>query len=290
MKFQILWVLILLMASCAPQSTPTEELDALPPDTAVTSPPLDNMPTNEPYVNPFGPKPGDDTLSRSNAFVNEKSLVIRESYPPQVSLSLNGDLPTPCHELRAEIAPPDPDNKILVDVYSVVDPSVACAQVLHEALGPFDLRRLLARPPALAFAPAVAAFGLLPPQPADALADIYRASDLVAVPSYNESFGLVALEAQACGTPVVAAAVGGLPVAVRDGVSGVLVDGHRTEQWAGALSSVALDRGLRHRLAGHAREHAATFSWTRTTESLLDAYAQAKLAFNRSLRTEEVTA
>ncbi|WP_407691296.1 D-inositol-3-phosphate glycosyltransferase [Saccharopolyspora mangrovi] len=130
----------------------------------------------------------------------------------------------------------------------------------------------------------------LPPRGGKRLAQVYRAADVVAVPSHNESFGLVALEAQACGTPVVAAAVGGLPVAVRDGVSGVLVDGHRTEQWAEALSSVALDRGLRHRLAGNAREHATTFSWTRTTESLLDAYEQAKLAFNRSLRTEEVTA
>lgn len=131
MRFQILLLLILLMASCAPQLDPTSEPGAMPPDTAVTSPPLDNMPTNEPNVSPLAPKPGDDKLSRSNVYINEKSLLIRESYPPQISLSINGDLPTPCHELRAEIASPDPDNKIMVEVYSVVDPTVACAQVLE---------------------------------------------------------------------------------------------------------------------------------------------------------------
>src|SRR5256886_365550 len=57
----------------------------------------------------------------------------------------------------------------------------------------------------------------LPPQPGAVLADVYRAADVVAVPSHNESFGLVALEAQACGTPVVATAVGGLRVAVAAG-------------------------------------------------------------------------
>ena len=62
--------------------------------------------------------------------------------------------------------------------------------------------------------------------PQHELADWYRAADVTVVPSHNESFGLVALESQACGTPVVAAAVGGLRTAVRDGVSGVLVDGH----------------------------------------------------------------
>ncbi|GAA4858936.1 D-inositol-3-phosphate glycosyltransferase [Saccharopolyspora cebuensis] len=130
----------------------------------------------------------------------------------------------------------------------------------------------------------------LPPQGGDDLARVYRAADVVAVPSYNESFGLVALEAQACGTPVVAASVGGLPVAVADGVSGLLVPGHGTEQWAEALASVATRPRWRAELAAHATEHAATFSWERTTEALLDTYAEAKRAFHSRLRIEEATA
>ncbi|MER7013255.1 D-inositol-3-phosphate glycosyltransferase [Saccharopolyspora sp. NPDC000359] len=130
----------------------------------------------------------------------------------------------------------------------------------------------------------------LPPRSGAALAAVYRAADVIAVPSYNESFGLVALEAQACGTPVVAAAVGGLPVAVDDGVSGLLVDGHRTGQWADALGTVVLDPQLRGRLAAGTTAHAARFSWRNTTEALLDAYAQAKMAFHAQLRIQEVTA
>ena len=65
-----------------------------------------------------------------------------------------------------------------------------------------------------------------PPCPQNELADWYRAADLTVVPSHSESFGLVAVESQACGTPVVAASVGGLRTAVRDGESGVLVEGH----------------------------------------------------------------
>lgn len=130
----------------------------------------------------------------------------------------------------------------------------------------------------------------LPPCTGAELRSVYRAADVVAVPSYNESFGLVALEAQACGTPVVAAAVGGLPIAVQDGTSGLLVDGHRTDQWADALSSLVVDRQLRERLAAGTVRHATTFSWDRTTEALLDAYADAREAFRAQLRVQEVTA
>ncbi|HKN96640.1 MAG TPA: D-inositol-3-phosphate glycosyltransferase [Pseudonocardiaceae bacterium] len=145
----------------------------------------------------------------------------------------------------------------------------------------------LARPVGLAELAAQLGIGglvrFLPPVPADELAGVYRAADVVAVPSHNESFGLVALEAQACGTPVVAAAVGGLPVAVADGVSGRLVTGHDPARWAAAMADVALRRGLWERLSGGAVRHAARFSWERTTDRLLAGYVQAAAAFRAAV-------
>jgi len=89
------------------------------------------MSPGEPSANPFAPKPGDEKLTRTEIMISELDLLIRESYPPQIALSISGDLPTPCHELRAEIAPPDPENRIRVSVYSVTDPNLACVQVLE---------------------------------------------------------------------------------------------------------------------------------------------------------------
>jgi D-inositol-3-phosphate glycosyltransferase len=111
-----------------------------------------------------------------------------------------------------------------------------------------------------------------PPQPPERLAEHYRAADVTVVPSHNESFGLVALEAQACGTPVVAAAVGGLPTAVRDGVSGVLVAGHDPRDYARSVREVLARREL---LSAGARRHAARFSWDRTVDSLVAGYVSA---------------
>ena len=113
------------------------------------------------------------------------------------------------------------------------------------------------------------------PAPRDVVADFYRAADLTIVPSYNESFGLVALESQACGTPVVAAAVGGLPTAVADGVSGVLVDGHDPEHWAKVIGDLLASRRALHALAVGSRPHAERFSWERTTDGLRTAYREA---------------
>jgi D-inositol-3-phosphate glycosyltransferase len=118
----------------------------------------------------------------------------------------------------------------------------------------------------------------LPPQDADGLATVFRAADVVAVPSHNESFGLVALEAQACGTPVVAARVGGLPVAVADGRSGLLVDGHAAGPWADALAAAA-EPGRRAALSRGAVAHAQRFSWDRTTDALLATYTDAATEF-----------
>ncbi|HEY3737582.1 MAG TPA: D-inositol-3-phosphate glycosyltransferase [Jatrophihabitans sp.] len=114
-----------------------------------------------------------------------------------------------------------------------------------------------------------------PPASRSSVADYYCAADITVVPSYNESFGLVALESQACGTPVVAAAVGGLTTAVGDGKSGVLVDGHDPEIWAKVLGDLLSDRPRLESLAAGARAHAHLFSWERTTDALVAAYAEA---------------
>ena len=116
---------------------------------------------------------------------------------------------------------------------------------------------------------------LEPPCPQSELADWYRAATVVMVPSYSESFGLVAVEAQACGTPVIAAAVGGLRTAVRHGVSGVLVEGHHPAGYARALRELFASPGLRARLAGGAVRHAARFGWSATVDHLLAVYSGA---------------
>jgi D-inositol-3-phosphate glycosyltransferase len=102
------------------------------------------------------------------------------------------------------------------------------------------------------------------------------AASVVAVPSYNESFGLVAVEAQATGTPVVAAAVGGLPTVIDDEVSGLLLQSHDPREWAAALRRVLMDDGLRARLSEGARARAGLFSWETTAEQTLDAYERAR--------------
>jgi D-inositol-3-phosphate glycosyltransferase len=104
------------------------------------------------------------------------------------------------------------------------------------------------------------------------LAQWYAAADVVCVPSRSESFGLVALEAQACGTPVVASAVGGLPTAVVDGVTGFLVSGHDAADYADALGSVLGNPALRDSLGAKAVVHAAEFTWDATAKRLLDTY------------------
>jgi D-inositol-3-phosphate glycosyltransferase len=113
----------------------------------------------------------------------------------------------------------------------------------------------------------------LPPQSREQLVNVYRAADLVAVPSYSESFGLVAVEAQACGTPVVAAAVGGLPVAVADGVSGALVSSHDPARWADAIAGLL--RRDPDELSRAAVAHAQHFSWANTVDGLLASYDRA---------------
>ncbi len=112
----------------------------------------------------------------------------------------------------------------------------------------------------------------LPPADRTNLPDYYRAADLVCVPSYSESFGLVALEAQACGTPVVASAVGGLRTAIADGISGVLVDGHDPRAWSSVLARLLQEPQRRVLLSMGALEHASHFGWNATARGTLDIY------------------
>lgn len=111
-----------------------------------------------------------------------------------------------------------------------------------------------------------------PPVDRATLAQWYRSADLVAVPSHSESFGLVAIEAQACGTPVLAADVGGLPTAVG---GGELVPTHEIADWSAALERFLDDPDLRARSGARGVEHAATFGWAATTERLLGVYGEA---------------
>jgi D-inositol-3-phosphate glycosyltransferase len=114
-----------------------------------------------------------------------------------------------------------------------------------------------------------------PPCPQPELAQWYRAATVVLTPSHSESFGLVALEAQACGTPVVAARVGGLRTVVSDGHSGLLVDGHDPADWAAVIKR--LIKAPRHlqALSAGARRHASAFGWSATVDRLAKVYTGA---------------
>ncbi|MBD8079111.1 D-inositol-3-phosphate glycosyltransferase [Cellulosimicrobium arenosum] len=114
-----------------------------------------------------------------------------------------------------------------------------------------------------------------PPVRRDELARYYRAADVVAVPSHNETFGLVAAEAQASGTPVVAAAVGGLRTVVTDDVSGVLVPDHDPATWARALGDLLADDARRARLGAGARRAGERYGWDDAATRMLDVYAAA---------------
>jgi D-inositol-3-phosphate glycosyltransferase len=112
----------------------------------------------------------------------------------------------------------------------------------------------------------------VPPQPHDALADFYRAADVCVVPSRSESFGLVALEAAACGTPVVAAAVGGLRSLVDDGVTGFLVDGHEPADFAKPLAALLEDPLRAAEMGEAAVARSGRYSWSITAARLRRLY------------------
>ncbi len=102
---------------------------------------------------------------------------------------------------------------------------------------------------------------MLPPQRHEMLSSYYRAADVCIVPSHSESFGLVALEAAACGVPVVAAAVGGLITLVDHRRTGYLVEGRDPADYARPLAAILMDPGLAARLGRAAAERARAYTW-----------------------------
>jgi D-inositol-3-phosphate glycosyltransferase len=106
------------------------------------------------------------------------------------------------------------------------------------------------------------------------LARYYAAADLCAVPSLTESFGLVALEAMACGTPVVGTRVGGLQTLIADGESGLLVPAGDYQALAEAMAQVLTDPRLRMHLAHGARDRAEHYTWRRVGDQIETLYAK----------------
>jgi D-inositol-3-phosphate glycosyltransferase len=101
----------------------------------------------------------------------------------------------------------------------------------------------------------------LPPQSRADLAMLMRGARVVLVPSHSETFGLVALEAAASGTPVIAAAAGGLREAVAHAETGQLMDSRNAEDWGKALRRLLTEPGLLRRMGVVARVHARRFDW-----------------------------
>ncbi len=167
----------------------------------------------------------------------------------------------------AELLREQPDRPLKVLILgSPSGPQPQWAATLPDLAHTLGLSGVPGRPDIVTFASHV---------PRNELQSWYCASDLVVVPSYNESFGLVAMEAQACGRAVVATAVGGLRHTVLGGRTGVLVDGHAPEDWAWAIGSVLDDEPRRRQMERAAAGHAAGFSWDNTASAMIEAYCAA---------------
>lgn len=107
------------------------------------------------------------------------------------------------------------------------------------------------------------------------LAGAMREAELVLIPSHSETYGLVALEAAACGTPVIAARSGGLTDAVVDGHTGLLIDGREPAEWAGRVRELLRDAVGRRRMGATAAATAQGYTWGNMARQWLDAYREA---------------
>ena len=132
MKTVFEWMVpvLLFLAGCA---------TAPGPDTVTTSPPARDLPPTGMGPLPTQSPSDGSAHQRGGIYIKSAELLVRESFPPQVSLIIRGDLPTPCHKFRVVVNQPDADNKIAVDAYTAVDPNKACIQVLKPFEETIDL-------------------------------------------------------------------------------------------------------------------------------------------------------
>lgn len=114
--FFVLISAIFILAACSPTATNTPGIDT---------------PTSSDEPTATLRSPADSNQQRGNVYLDSTELLTMESYPLQFSLTLKGCLPTPCNKLKVSVSPPDAQNKIAVDVYSMVDPNILCAEVLQ---------------------------------------------------------------------------------------------------------------------------------------------------------------
>lgn len=153
----VVFVLSVVLAACAPAvpvtpiapepyPAPTQGAPSTG-DTADSYPPPASSVVVESPVNPYPdgsdggtsampylPQPEDEKMTRGEAYLDTVTLLSAESYPPQITLQLVGNLPNPCHQLRVNIPRPDAQNRIYIEVYSVAGTDLACIEVLQ----PFD--------------------------------------------------------------------------------------------------------------------------------------------------------
>lgn len=124
-------ILVFVLSACSADASEPANSNPSYPNSSYPNPSYPN-PSSQ---NDYAPQPSDANLIRGELYLETKEVLTLESFPPQFTLHMTGNLPTPCHNLRAAVNLPDSENKIVVDVYSVVDPDVICAQVL----APFDV-------------------------------------------------------------------------------------------------------------------------------------------------------
>jgi D-inositol-3-phosphate glycosyltransferase len=204
----------------------------------------------------FAPRPKAEARARLHLAASRMLLFVGRLQPfkgPDVAL-------------RALAVAAEIDPEAMVDVVLVVVGGSRHDDGAHD-----EVARLMRLASSLGVADRVVFF---PPQPHGRLADFFSAADVVLVPSRSESFGLVALEAQACGAPVVAAAAGGLKYSVADGESGLLVQGHEPGRYAEAVLRILRDPGFAARLSAGALAQAARFTWDATATEIRDVYRE----------------